>query len=211
MAMVAAQELHKLIAKIATQPEKAMPKFIDVWPQQNFDDEDKEPEQVHNRKKPRTLKKEISLCSNFSEDGLTQILAADASYAATVRYSDEALPKEPNELDDVMDVPADSLDGDSLSDSLGRELLAMEMVPARAADRKAVNKKKETAKKRPAAAGNVKKRPAAAGGKRQKRRVIGIPPNRMLLKPNGCTKCKNVVGCTDSCWVLRWKVARYAD
>lgn len=59
--------------------------------------------------------------------------------------------------------------------------------------------------KKPSASGSNLKRPAASGTTRTTTTKGPIPSEkeRKKMKPDGCSKCRHVVGCTASCWVQR--------
>ena len=63
-------------------------------------------------------------------------------------------------------------------------------------------KKPAAIMKRPSASGSNLKRPAASGTTTSKG-PIPSEKERKKMKPDGCSKCRHVVGCTASCWVQR--------
>ena len=71
-------------------------------------------------------------------------------------------------------------------------------------------KKPAAIMERPSASGSNLKRPAASGTTTSKG-PIPSEKERKKMKPDGCSKCRHVVGCTASCWVQRGYHRRHFD
>jgi hypothetical protein len=68
--------------------------------------------------------------------------------------------------------------------------------------------KKEKVQKKPATVRIMKKPSAASSATFEKRKLPGtahvkVPEDCLVLRPNGCSKCRQIPGCTRACWKQR--------